>query len=148
MPLPIGAVAWYQAGYMPLPVKADGSKAPAVATWTQYQKQRPSLAEIIELFKIDSDGLGLLCGEISGGLEMLELEGRAVDEGYLDRLGQAFADHTEEMLAVRILTGYAERTPSGGLHFYYRVQGHPKRNTKLARRPASPDELTINPDEK
>jgi putative DNA primase/helicase len=142
------AVAWYVAGYMPLPTKVDGSKAPAVTTWTQFQKERPSLAEVIELFQIDSDGLGLLCGEISGGLEMLELEGRAMAEGYMPRLEQAFLDHDMGMLLNRIANGYVERTPSGGIHFYYRVQGYSKRNTKLARRPATPDELTINPDEK
>ena len=141
------AIAWYEAGYMPLPVKPDGSKAPAVTSWTQFQKQRPSLAETIELFKIDSDGIGLLCGAVSGHLEMFELEGRAVDEGYLERLEQAFADHHD--LFDKIMSGYSEVTPSGGMHFYYRIaDGEATRNTKLARRPATPDELSINPDEK
>lgn len=148
MPLLQEAVAWYVAGYMPLPVKPDGSKAPAVKTWTDYQKERPPLAEVVELFKIDSDGIGLVCGEISGGLEMLELEGRAMAEGYLDKIIDAFEDHGMQDLWSRIQDGYLEGTPSGGLHYYYRVNGYSKRNTKLARRPATPDELAINPDEK
>src|SRR4249920_3409864 len=109
---------------MPLPVKPDGSKAPAVKTWTEYQKGRPSLTEVIELFKVDSDGIGLMCGAVSGGLEMLELEGRAVAEDYMPLLEQAFQNHDMGMLLNRIANGYSERTPSGGLHFYYRVRGH------------------------
>ena len=148
MPLLQEAVAWYMAGYMPLPVKPDGSKAPAVTSWTQYQKERPSLPEVLELFEADTDGIGLICGAVSGGLEMLELEGRAVAEGYIDRVRQAFIDHDAGRLWNRLVMGYVEETPSGGVHYYYRVDGHSLRNRKLARRPATPDELTINPDEK
>lgn len=138
MPLLAEAIAWYQAGYMPLPVKPDGSKAPAVPTWTAYQKERPSLTEVVELFKIDSDGIGLLCGAVSGGLEMLELEGRAFDEGYDRKLVQAFKDHDLQELWNRIAwSGYFEITPSRGIHYYYRVDGHTRRNTKLARRPGA-----------
>jgi len=131
------AIAWYQAGYMPLPVKPDGSKAPAVRSWTTYQKERPSLTEVIELFKVDHDGLGILTGAVSGNFELLELEGRAVEEMYWSRLGQAFFDHDQHELWERIQEGYIERTPSGGIHFYYRVDGRARRNTKLARRPGA-----------
>lgn len=127
---------WWQNGYTPLPVKPDGSKAPAVQSWTAYQKTRPTLPETLELFKIDSDGIGLICGAVSGGLEMLELEGRAVEEGYYRQLVQAFTDHGQDELWSRINNGYVEETPSGGMHWYYRTRlGRTKRNTKLARRP-------------
>lgn len=141
------AVAWYNAGYMPVPVRADGSKAPGVNAWRDWQDTRPPLGTVVDLFtRTDTDGIGLLCGATSGQLEMLELEGRAVEEGYLDRLATAFADHGLEALWERIETGYAEQTPSGGLHWYYRVDGPAARNTKLARRPATEAELEASPE--
>lgn len=141
------AVAWYNAGYMPVPVRADGSKAPGVNTWRDWQDTRPPLGTVVDLFtRTDTDGIGLLCGATSGQLEMLELEGRAVEEGYLDRLATAFADHGLEALWERVETGYAEQTPSGGLHWYYRVDGPAARNTKLARRPATEAELEASPE--
>jgi putative DNA primase/helicase len=142
------AIAWYEAGYMPLPLKIDGSKAPAVTTWTAYQHERPPLDEVLKLFRVDSDGLGLLCGAVSGGLEMLELEGRANDDGYAAKMEDAFRDHDLSELFNKITSGYVEATPSGGIHWYYRVDGPPKRNAKLARRLATEEELVENPHEK
>jgi putative DNA primase/helicase len=139
------ALTWHAAGYTPLPVKPDGTKSPAVRTWTQWQQRPPTLPELIDLFAVDHDGLGLVCGAVSGNLEMLELEGRAVDDGMFDQLSRAFADHDFVHLWGRVTNGYAERTPSGGVHWYYRVNGPAAGNTKLARRPSTPDELAANP---
>lgn len=135
------ALAWHLRGYVPLPLAPDGTKRPAVASWRTYQTQPPDIATILTLFGADTDGLGLLTGECSGGLEMLELEGRAVAEGALPALLDAFANHDARPLWDRIAGGYVELTPSGGLHYYYRVAGPSARNTKLARRPATAAEL-------
>ncbi len=35
-----------QLGYVPLPVKEDGTKAPDLPTWKQYQARRPTDAEL------------------------------------------------------------------------------------------------------
>jgi hypothetical protein len=139
------AITWHQAGYTPLPVKTDGSKAPGVATWTELQRNRPTLAEVLELFNADHDGIGLLCGAVSANLEMFELEGRAVAEGYLNRLASQMSERGLGPLWDTISTGYSEITPGGGLHWYYRVEGKPARNTKLARRPSTPEELAQEP---
>jgi putative DNA primase/helicase len=82
--------------------------------------------------------LAVLCGAVSGGLEMLELEGRAVAEGMGQRLVESV--HAAGLSAVWqriVVDGYAERTPSGGVHLIYRLRGAPvSGNVKLARRPA------------
>jgi P4 family phage/plasmid primase-like protien len=137
-------VAWHAAGATPIPTRTDGSKAPAV-TWRQWEHQQPPLADLVAAFtRTDTDGLGLICGAASGNLEMLELEGRAVNEGWLQHVEAAFDDHGPEWRAVwdRVATGYAERTPSGGLHYYYRVNGPAAPNTKLASRPTTADDNT------
>lgn len=128
------ALAWWQLGYTPLPAAPDGTKRPA-GRWKQWQTSRPTEQQLDELFAADHDGLGVLCGNTSGGLEMLELEARTVQAGLFEQLTAAFADHQLADLWATITAGYLEATPTGGIHAYYRVTGTPKPNTRLARTP-------------
>jgi P4 family phage/plasmid primase-like protien len=141
------AHALHAAGCSVIPARADGSKAPA-AYWKQYTRERPDLDQLTTWLTYNRhDGIGVITGTISGGpgggyLEMLELEGRALQEHTLEALTTALADHGLDELWARITKGYLEATPSGGLHLLYRVTGEPRGNTKLARRPAHDGELT------
>lgn len=129
------ATRWWQHGYTPLPVAPDGTKRPLVA-WKTYQTTRPTIDELCAMFAADHDGLGIITGAVSGNLEMLELEGRAVQGGILDTLAQAMTDHGQDALWAAVSGGYAETTPSGGIHWYYRVVDGPAApNTRLARTP-------------
>lgn len=133
------ALEAYDAGLCVLPAKADGSKAPSVE-WAKLQVNRPSRETTESWFIGGLDGFGVLCGEVSGQLEMLEFEGRAVSEGVFDE----FLERAETVglsdLVTAIQLGYEERTPSGGIHWLYKVKGAAKSNTKLARRPSSEQE--------
>jgi P4 family phage/plasmid primase-like protien len=122
------------ASIVPLPVRTDGSKAPGLHTWKAFQETHPTVDDLCTWFGgTMTDGIGVLTGAISGNLEMVELEGRAMQEGALTLLqGYALDNGASELLA-RIVTGYSETTPSGGLHLLYRVDGQVRRNTKLAR---------------
>ncbi len=79
----VAAVAALEAGLCPIPARTDGSKRPLIQ-WQQRQHQRPSRAEVDEWFADGHQAWGVVCGAVSGNLEMLELEGRAVDEGMWD----------------------------------------------------------------
>jgi putative DNA primase/helicase len=133
------ALAWHDAGVCTLPAADDGSKRPAVP-WQQYQQQRPTPAQVMGWFAGDQhDGLGAVCGAVSGGLEMFELEGRAVTDGLHEQLVHLLMQADPELLTN--LMSYLERTPGGGLHWIFRVEGAPVRgNTKLARRRVEPSE--------
>lgn len=141
------ALEAHEAGLCVVPPRQDGTKRPD-GLWKAYQRHRPTEQTIQTWYRDETrTGLGIICGEVSGGLEMLELEGRAVIEGLADRLD----DEAERMgiaeLLERIANGYCERTPSGGLHLLYRcaeISG----NEKLARRTATDDELATNPAER
>jgi P4 family phage/plasmid primase-like protien len=136
------ALAYEAAGCSVVPISTDGQKKPAV-TWTGYQQQRPDPAQLRRWFDSGTyDGLGLICGAVSGNLEMLELEGRAVDEHILERLIAALEDHGMSRLWQTVSTGHFEVTPTGGLHWLYRVDGPASRSLKLARRPSTPEELS------
>lgn len=135
------ALAFEAAGCSVIPTRTDGSKAPA-AFWKPYQTRRATPDELARWLQGGAyDGIGVICGQISGGLEMLELEGRALADNILGQLAGALADHGLDELWQRITAGYLETTPSGGLHILYRVDGDPRGNTKLASRPAADDEL-------
>lgn len=115
------------AGCCVIPTRADGSKAPAVR-WEQYQHHLPTDDQLVEWFVPGwFDGLGVVCGAVSGGLEMLELEGRAVDLG--TGLAQILTDNGGADLWARLCAGYLERSPSGGYHWLYRVDGEPDRKS-------------------
>jgi putative DNA primase/helicase len=144
------ALAWHDAGTTVLPAAADGSKRPALE-WKAYQDTPPTREQVETWFRDGPwAGLGLICGQASGNLEMLELEGRAVDEGAVDDIAEVvshagLADLWEQVT----VNGYAEHTPSGGLHLLYRVTDEAvPGNLKLARRPAADTELTAVPGEK
>lgn len=134
-------------GYAVVPPAEDGTKRP-VGRWQEYQQRLPTEDEVRSWYQTDRHGIGVVCGAVSGNLEMLEFEGRAVDANLHDE----FADLAErtglDELVARVTYGYMEVTPTGGLHILYRVDGAVAGNTKLARRPATPDELAVNPDEK
>ncbi|NJC83171.1 hypothetical protein HC030_11455 [Planosporangium mesophilum] len=130
-------------------IRADGSKAPLVS-WRSYQRRRADRARVAAWFAGNPPGIGVVCGAVSGGLEMLELEGRAIEEGLDSRLVELVRAAGLGQLWRRVaVEGYVERTPSGGLHLLYRVADVPVgRNAKLARRPATEAELADDPSDK
>jgi hypothetical protein len=87
-------------------------------------------------FKDGVDGIGVITGKVSGNLEMLELEGRAVAEKMHLEIAEIANNSGLGDLWQRLNSGYVELTPSGGLHWLYRVSdGTLPGNTKLARKP-------------
>jgi putative DNA primase/helicase len=142
------ALAYQAAGCAVVPITTDGEKRPAT-NWKNYQTTPPTTGQITTwLANGHYDGFGTICGQVSGQLEMLELEGRAVAEGLSQRLAQALEGHGLADLWATLNGGHLEVTPSGGLHWLYRVDGPARRNLKLARRPATAAELAANPDDK
>jgi hypothetical protein len=115
-----------EAGLSVIPIKVNGSKAPSVSSWKQFENRLPTESELRKWFGGDKPpGIALICGKVSGNLEILDFdapelmaEWRALVEeaarGLLDRLPQV-------------------QTPAPGLHVYFRcstIQG----NQKLAER--------------
>ncbi|WP_030670551.1 phage/plasmid primase, P4 family [Streptomyces rimosus] len=136
------ALAWHAAGASVVRVATDGTKRP-LGNWAAHQKERATEQQLRAWFTGGHPGLGIVCGAVSGGLEMLEFEGRAVAEGVLKEFGEIAEDSGLGGIWKRVAAGYLERSPSGGIHVLYRLDGQPvPGNTKLARRPARADELT------
>ena len=137
------AVAFAEAGVSVVPAAMDGSKAP-IGSWKKYQVTPADNEQIANWFGGSATGLGIVTGKVSGNLEMVELEGRAVAEGLLDEAREiAFNSGLGDLWTI-ISTGYVELTPSGGLHWLWRIADEPvPGNTKLARRPGENDSVLV-----
>ena len=136
------ALEFANQGISVVPVATDGTKRPGIASWKQYQETRPTTTELMTWFA-DALGVGVICGKVSGNLEMLELEGRAVaDKMHLDLKEMAGNAGLGEVWD-RINNGYVEMTPSGGIHWLYRIDGEVPGNTKLARKPGENDRIDV-----
>jgi len=121
-------------GISVVPVATDGSKRPGIASWKEYQERRARPDELLAWFN-NAEGVGVICGAVSGNLEMLELEGRAVARKMHLDIAEIAKNSGLESLWLKLNNGYVETTPSGGLHWLYRIDGEVPGNTKLARRP-------------
>lgn len=110
-------------------IPVDRTKRPTIA-WARRQQEIPSDIELLEFE--NATGLGVVCGKVSGGLEVLDFDAKHYPEGrdfykeWFDRVPEPIAKKLTLLI----------KTPSGGWHVPYRcaeVSG----NSKLARVPNS-----------
>src|SRR4051812_14365496 len=80
------ARAYRAAGLGVLPVRPDGSKAPALVRGHPYLRERPGDAELRRWFAAGRCGIGVPCGAVSGGLETLDFETLAAFLGWSRRV--------------------------------------------------------------
>jgi replicative DNA helicase len=115
-----------------IPTKED--KLPALPTWKPYQSQRIKEEEIDLLFSGSNvKGLAIICGAISGGLEVIDVDTKHDTTGSLwDELRSLIEDNLPELYKRLVIA----QTKSGGYHIYYRcisIAGNLKLSTKLNR---------------
>jgi len=106
------AIARHHAGVCVIPTRAD--KSPALKSFTPYFTARSTLDEIHKWFGNGNGyGIGLVCGDVSGHLELLDF----------DMQGERFQAWVEIVEAERpglFANLVHEKTPSGGDHIWYR----------------------------
>lgn len=134
------ALAFHHAGICVIPAAADGTKAPDHA-WKRYTRTRPTEHQLHAWFGNGHPGIGIVCGAVSGNLICLDVENRAITEGVWDHYQELAANSGLGTVLRTVTDGYTEQTASGGLHLLWRVNAPVPGNQKLARRPATPDEL-------
>lgn len=90
-----------------------GLKRPALTSWQKYEKQFPLDAEIREWFaeSFQRDGMGIVCGKISGFLEVIDF----------DKGAQEFENWKENVPEELFNRLCIENTVSGGKHVFYRA---------------------------
>jgi Bifunctional DNA primase/polymerase, N-terminal len=118
------ALAYLQAGYSVIPIKPDGSKAPDLRSWEEFQHRKATVAELEKWFGSKSrSGIGLVCGTISRNLEVLDFDDAETFAAFVRKVGEA-----------QIAALPRVRTPKNGTHLYLHRTAPPAGNRKLAQR--------------
>lgn len=109
----------------------------SIGSWKDFQSRLITDKEIQERSQ-KASGIAIICGSISGGLEVIDID---LKYDLTGTLYKRLMDAIPDVIADKLVTA---RTKSGGVHFYYRVASvHP--NIKLARRHVSDTEASDNP---
>lgn len=111
------------AGVATVPIAADGTKQP-LTLWKGRAARMPQPGQHDQFYR-DGAGLAVICGPVSANLEILDF-----DE---PDLHAPWAVTVEAEIPGLIRHLAHTRTPGGGDHIYYRHDGAPAGNTKLAR---------------
>lgn len=132
--LPQAAQMWNTAGVSTIPILPNGTKRPVVQ-WAEYQARIPTLGELDRWWGNGHEyGLAVICGAVSGNLEMTELEGKvALNSDLMVALDREFFNRNLTWLWEGLRQTYSEWTPSGGIHLIYRISDAPvPGNEKIA----------------
>lgn len=116
------------AGFSVLPIRADGSKAPAIPSWAQYQLQAPSEA-VCDEWNEQGFGVGLIGGRVSGGLEIVDIDSPELARPFFKAVKDADPLLLEQLAFVA--TPRRDEQDRSGVHVYYRCP-LPEGNQKLA----------------
>jgi putative DNA primase/helicase len=123
-----------ESGLSVIPVGSD--KQPKLS-WKPYTKAAMTVQQAAEHFA-QGDGVAVICGSVSGGLECIDVDTKYDLDGTLwEQLSHAIQEYDPELWAQLVI----QRSKSGGYHLFYRVVGWDARNAKLAMRPATQAEL-------
>lgn len=104
------------------------NKRPTTGTWSQYQADRPTDEQLDHMFSGHADQIAVICGAVSGGLEVIDFDLKNDTTGTLwDRVWSDIVEYFNGAPPLVVVN-----TKSGGVHLYYRcteIAG----NQKLAR---------------
>lgn len=113
------ATTYVSLGFSVIPVVADGSKRPATP-WSIYQRRAPEPEELHRWFASTDapHNMGVVCGMVSGGLEVLDFDDPDAWAGFKAAL------EDDEYLAGIVARCPVIQTPrdGGGYHLLYRVE--------------------------
>jgi len=116
MPILDSALKYISKGLSVIPISGEvGKKNPLIPTWKNYQKRLPTEEEVTSWFRQWPDAkLAIICGEVSGGVSVLDIDAR-------NDAGKALL--TKLTADVENLPTMAVKTPGGGLHLYVKIVG-------------------------
>jgi hypothetical protein len=110
------AKAYSGYGLSVIPTRSD--KSP-VSKWTTYQKRRMVNGEIEQSFTIpNTAGIGIVCGQVSGGLEVIDIDCKYDHTGRLAKDFFTMIKDNTDVFENLLITS----TKNSGWHIYYRCQ--------------------------
>lgn len=122
-------------------VYVDANKR-AIRPWKIYQSEIPNIHELeIQQDDKKAAGIAVICGKISGNLEIIDIDAK------YDLSGVLFDNFISLLPSSIIPFLYIITTKNKGYHIYYRCEVIAG-NTKLAMRPTTDEERKANPQDK
>lgn len=103
------ALDYLAQGFSVIPIRSDDRKRPALDSWKPYQERRATEEEAKRWFTGNSNGIAVVCGRVSGGLTVIDID----DPGLAARFLSANPGLLESTICAR--------TGGGNLHVYLRV---------------------------
>ena len=123
----------YATGLCLLPVRDDGSKAPATSAWTAFKTTRPTLDQMRAWDFATQAGLGVVGGAVSGCVDPWDFDCFQTFELFVETAQSCGLDDVVR----RIRAGFEVETPSGGRRWLVRYPADlPFQDVVFARRPA------------
>ena len=105
------ALEYIEAGLSVVPCALPGKYPPL--PWMTYQGEIASADQVARWYdKNPQWGVGFACGEVSGGLEVIDLDGGAFADQYVETVER----NMPGLMAKLVM----EQSPSGGRHYAYR----------------------------
>lgn len=103
-------------------------KRPNLSSWDVFKKRLPTEKELAQWFSASNSGVCIVCGEVSGNLEIIDF----------DEQGIAFGPWSDKVKKEPLVQGLFERlvveqTQRGGFHVIYRCELTVAGNQKLAK---------------
>lgn len=125
-------------------IATDANKR-SIQSWKPFQQHMASAEELTSMFSSQKmHGLAIVCGAVSGGLEVIDVDCKYDLTGNLfDEFMQSIVDNDPDLAESLVVA----KTKSNGYHLFYRcpvITG----NKKLAQRYATEEEKQANPHEK
>lgn len=122
------ARALVENGFSILPIRADGTKAPAIAEWKTLQSRIPDDEELQDWFGNGKNyGIALIAGAVSGGLEILDFDESSLFKPWGNAVKAAGSGELLKSLVI-------VKTPANGWHVCWRCPQQVEGNQKLAQR--------------
>ena len=115
------AINYLNAGLAVLPADKK-QKRPLLSGWKQFQSRLPLESFVRYWFNKERDALCLVCGNVSGNLEVIDFDNHG-------ELFRAWSDRISADLRAKLVI---EQTPSGGYHVAYRSKEQVSTSVKLA----------------
>ena len=110
----------------------------AIFQWKDFQSRMITRLEFeAQMSDPKAKGVAVICGAVSGGLEVIDIDTKYQTYDLWEKIKERL--HEGIFAKLHIV-----KTRNGGYHLYYRcevVEG----NSKLANRPATPEEIKANP---
>lgn len=130
------ALSYLRAGYSIVPIKLDKSKSPSIS-WKKYQIERMTEEDAQRIWgHSPAPGFAIVCGKVSGNLEVIDFDDYAMYEQYALIVNNAgYGDLLNSLTLIQ--------TPRPGVHAYLRVEPESviPGNSKLAERRISRETL-------